>query len=192
MNRLHRWYCGSDRWGREVRRHLVPWALADVAAGGDVLEIGPGPGVTTEVLRERADTLTAVEFDKGLAERLRARLGDGNVEVIHGDASDLPFIDGTARHGFDVAASFTMLHHIPSPVLQDQVLRELCRVLRPGGVLIGTDSLPSPLFRLAHLGDTMTLVDPAGLSTRLTHAGFVDPRVERTKGCFRFSARRPY
>ena len=56
-----------------------------------------------------------------------------------------------------------MLHHVPSPALQDRLLAEVARVLAPGAWLVGSDSLVSPLFRLAHWGDTMVLVDPDSL-----------------------------
>jgi hypothetical protein len=44
-------------------------------------------------------------------------------------------------------------------------------------------------FRLVHLHDTMTLVDPDTLPARLTAAGFTDVQVEQVPGRFRFSAR---
>jgi hypothetical protein len=54
MNWFHRQVCGSGRWRRRVKGELLPWALQGVELGDDVLEIGPGPGVTTDVLRGRA------------------------------------------------------------------------------------------------------------------------------------------
>ena len=63
-------------------------------------------------------------------------------------------------------------------------------MLRPGAWFVGSDSTPSALFRLAHLFDTMTLVDPDGFAERLRRAGFHDVRVDRGPGAFRFRARR--
>jgi protein-L-isoaspartate O-methyltransferase len=74
MNLLHRWYCGSSRWAALVEGALLPWALEGVALGAELLELGPGPGVTTEVLRRRVARLTAVELDAALAARLARRL----------------------------------------------------------------------------------------------------------------------
>jgi 16S rRNA A1518/A1519 N6-dimethyltransferase RsmA/KsgA/DIM1 with predicted DNA glycosylase/AP lyase activity len=76
MNLLHRWYCGSSRWAALVEEALLPWALEleGVALGAELLELGPGPGVTTEVLRRRVARLTAVELDAALAARLARRL----------------------------------------------------------------------------------------------------------------------
>ena len=186
MNRLHRWYCRSDLWAATVRDQL-PWVLRGVELGDEVLEVGPGPGLTTDLLRKRVSRVTAIEIDRRLAEALRQRtLGQG-VEVVTGDATAMPF--QAAR--FSAAVSFTMLHHVTSPELQDRLLAEVCRVLRPGGVFAGSDSTASFLFRLAHLGDTMVLVDPDRFVSRLQAAGFTDARVRRGKRAFSFRAIRP-
>ncbi len=87
--------------------------------------------------------------------------------------------------------SFTMLHHVPSRELQDGILREVFRVLRPGGYLAGSDRLPSFSMRLIHIGDTMVLVDPKTFASRLEAAGFEDVFVEPANQAFRFRARRP-
>ena len=186
MNRLHRWYCRSDVWAATVRDQL-PWVLRGVELGDEVLEVGPGPGLTTDLLRKRVSRVTAIEIDRRLAEALRQRtLGQG-VEVVTGDATAMPF--QAAR--FSAAVSFTMLHHVTSPELQDRLLAEVCRVLRPGGVFAGSDSTASFLFHLAHLGDTMVLVDPDRFVSRLQAAGFTDARVHRGNRAFSFRAIRP-
>jgi ubiquinone/menaquinone biosynthesis C-methylase UbiE len=83
--------------------------------------------------------LTAIEVDQELAQSLRARLRDTNVEVVNDDATSMPFPDAE----FSGCAAFTMLHHVPSPALQDRLLREVWRVLKPGGAFVGCDSLQS-------------------------------------------------
>ena len=186
MNRFHRWYCASDRWAATVRDDLLPWALRDVPLGRHVLEIGPGPGLTTRLLQQRVQRLTAVEVDPALADRLRA-VAASNVEVVTADATALPFPD---EH-FDTVVSFTMLHHVPSPQLQDRLLAEARRVLAPDGVFAGSDSTTGPLFRIAHAFDTMVLVDPDTFEQRLAAAGFADVHVQRGRHAFRFQGRRP-
>jgi len=88
-----------------------------------------------------------------------------------------------------------MLHHVPSPELQDRLFAEVCRVLRPGGILIGTDSMDSDAVRQGHVDDVFVLVDPATLGLRLEAAGFVDVSVERASDAWgervRFHARKP-
>jgi SAM-dependent methyltransferase len=184
MNRLHRWYCRSGHWRRTVEERLLPWAIGGADLGPDVLEIGPGPGLTTDVLAARIPRLTALEIDPALATALRRR--HDAVRVVEGDATAMPFPDAS----FSGAVAFTMLHHVASAAAQDRLLGEVCRVLRPGGVFAGSDSTTSLLFRLAHFRDTMQLVDPDGFAERLTRAGFRDAQVKAAKGAFRFRARR--
>jgi SAM-dependent methyltransferase len=185
MNLLHRWYCSSAHWTRVVDGKLLPWVLSGVDLGGDLLEIGPGPGITTDVLRRRVARVTAVEIDQRLAAKLAARLHDSNVRVLRGDATRLELPDAS----FSAVIACTMLHHVSSCALQDRIFEEVRRVLRPGGVFVGSDSLTSGLFRLIHTFDTLVPVDPAGLAARLEAAGFCEPRVDVGAGAFRFRAR---
>lgn len=187
MNFLHRWYCRSKRWRKIVESEIVPWALEGIDFGRNILEVGPGPGLTTDVLRRRYEKMTGLEIDSKLAESLRKRMERSNVTVLHGDGAEMPFEDGS----FTGAVSFTMLHHMASASLQDRLFREVFRVLAPGGVFAGTDSLWSRRMVWFHLGDTMRLIDPAGLPARLQAAGFEDARVELGDGRFKFSTRRP-
>ncbi|MEO8658332.1 MAG: class I SAM-dependent methyltransferase [Bryobacteraceae bacterium] len=170
-----------------MRQDLLPWALEGLDLGANPLEIGPGPGLTTEVLRTRCTQLTCLEIDPDLAAALKARLGSQNVTVQHGDATAMPFPD----NAFSGAASFTMLHHVPSPQLQDKLLQEACRVIRPGAWLVGSDSRTSLLFRLLHLGDTMVVSDPNAFPNRLRAAGFEEVAISLSPGSFAFRARKP-
>jgi SAM-dependent methyltransferase len=165
----------------------MPWVLRDVVPGDDVLEVGPGPGLTTDSLRHWAPKLTAIEIDPSLADALRVRTRGTNVEVVTGDAAAMPFVDGR----FSSVVSFTMLHHVPSAERQDHLFSEVHRVLRPGGTFAGSDSTGSFVFRVAHLFDTMVMVDPDTLGTRLIAAGFADAEVLQAEGAFRFRATRP-
>jgi ubiquinone/menaquinone biosynthesis C-methylase UbiE len=135
--------------------------------GDGVLEIGPGPGRTTDVLAAKVVRLTAVEVNEGLAEALNERMTDSNVEVTHAAATDLPYPDNR----FSSVLSFTMLHHVPSVDAQDRLFTEAARVLRPGGVFAGTDSPDSKEFRDLHVGDICVPIEPAGLEARLQRAG---------------------
>jgi SAM-dependent methyltransferase len=186
MNLAHRWLCRSARWKRTVETELMPWALNGVELGASVLEVGPGPGITTDVLRARVARLTCVEIDHALAESLSRRLAGGNVTVLHEDATRMPLPDAS----FDGAVSFTMLHHVPSAALQDRLLAEVARVLRPGAIFAGTDSRYSRYFGMLHLFDTMVVVDPLTFSKRLETAGFTDIQVDLAPQRFRFRARR--
>ncbi len=187
MNAFHRWYCRSGHWRRFVQDEVVPWVLRDVELGPDVLELGPGPGLTTEVLAKTVPHLVAVEIDARSADRLEQRFRGTNVEVIEGDATHLTLPNGS----FSGALCFTMLHHVPSIELQDRLLSEVHRILNHGGTFAGSDSTSSLAFRAAHLFDTMVLVDPDGFVTRLERAGFEDVVVTNTADAFKFKARKP-
>jgi ubiquinone/menaquinone biosynthesis C-methylase UbiE len=186
MNIMHRRLCRSDKWRVKLEDKILPFALEGVELGDHVLELGPGPGLTTEALSRLVPRLTSVEIDPRLARSLGARMRGAGVTVIRADAVSLPFHDAS----FSAALSLTMLHHVPSPELQDRVLGEVCRVLRPGGVFAGVDSLTSLSMRLLHIGDTLVPLDPATFGGRLERAGFQDVLVEANAERLRFRARR--
>jgi ubiquinone/menaquinone biosynthesis C-methylase UbiE len=186
MNRLHRWLCRSERWRSTVAERL-PWAIGDTDLGPNVLEIGPGPGLTTDLLRTSVPRLTALEIDPTLANSLSLRLKGSNVQVVEGDATEMPFGDSE----FSGAVSFTMLHHVPSRELQNKVLAEVFRVLKPGGLFVGSDSLQSWFMRIIHIGDTLVPVNPGTFGARLESAGFEVLEVQTNSEAFRFCARRP-
>jgi SAM-dependent methyltransferase len=187
MNKAHAVLCSSGWWERTVERELLPWGLAGVELGEDVLEIGPGFGATTRVLARRPGSLTVVELSESYCKRLRKTLGS-DVEVVQADATEMPFADDR----FSGVVCFTMLHHVPSPELQDRLLSEVSRVLRPGGVFAGTDSLGTGrAFKLLHVGDTLVPVSPEELPARLERVGLVESSVEAGGRSFRFHARKP-
>jgi ubiquinone/menaquinone biosynthesis C-methylase UbiE len=186
VNWIHNLLCRSERWRRTVERRL-PWALAHVDLGANVLELGPGPGLTTDLLRKRVPHLTAIEIDRQLAESLATRLNGSNVQVVKGDATEMPFADAQ----FSSSVCFTMLHHVHTPGLQNQLFREVWRVLRPGGAFVGTDSLQSLFMRLIHVRDTLVPIAPDTLGDRLQAAGFQVLDIEKNSEAFRFHARRP-
>jgi SAM-dependent methyltransferase len=187
MNFLHRRLCSSKGWKTTVETHIFPWVLDGIDTGADVLEVGPGPGVTTDLLRTRVERLTCVEIHPGFAAKLSRRTAGKNVTVLCEDATAMSLPDAA----FDGAVSFTMLHHVPSTALQDRLLAEVLRVLRPGGTFAGVDSVYSRSFRLLHIFDTMVVVDPRTFPARLEAAGFSDVQVDVNPWAFRFRARRP-
>jgi SAM-dependent methyltransferase len=127
-----------------VEQRPVPWALEELQLGTDVLEIGPGSGLTTACLRRLAPHLTCVEMNETYASSLSRFMAGEGVRVLCADGAALPLPDAH----FDAVVCFTMLHHVSSTGLQDQLLAEAARVLRPGGVLAGVNSLGSRFFRL--------------------------------------------
>ena len=156
--------------GARRRRLLAPLE-------GDVIEIGAGTGASLPHY-VRARRVVAVEPDPGMARRLPRRLAEARVpvEVVNASADALPYPDAA----FDAAVVTFVLCSVDDPVT---VLRELHRVLRPGGKLVfmehvrGTgriarwQGLLTPLHRRmagnCHLDrDTLSTIERTGFDTR--------------------------
>ena len=67
---------------------------------------------------------------------------------------------------------FTMLHHVPTAAMQNKILAEAFRVLRPGGVLIASDSIGGNGLHHFHEGDTYNPIEPGTIIVRLQTIGF--------------------
>jgi ubiquinone/menaquinone biosynthesis C-methylase UbiE len=91
----------------------------------DVLEVGCGTGLVLERIRRFARSAQGVDLSPGMLEHARAR----GLEVRLGSASELPFADAS----FDVSCSFKVLAHV-QPI--ELALREMARVVRPGGHIL--------------------------------------------------------
>jgi 16S rRNA (adenine1518-N6/adenine1519-N6)-dimethyltransferase len=92
-------------------------ALAEPLPGRRVLEIGPGLGILTGALLERAADVTAVELDSRLAGHLRARFAElehGSLQLLEGDVLDLP-VSELVSGPYELVANLP--YHITSPVL---------------------------------------------------------------------------
>ncbi len=148
MNRFETWFCGSSFWRYVTRRQLLPWILQGSELGEHVLELGAGLGAATEELRSRATRVTSLEYDHAFAAKLGACGGGASVTVIQGDASTLPFSDGT----FSSAIAILMLHHLCSGELQDRAFAEIfgVREIDDGGIFEGDRRFPS--WRLSNPG----------------------------------------
>jgi ubiquinone/menaquinone biosynthesis C-methylase UbiE len=134
--------------------------ILEPAAGERILEIGPGTGYYTLDLAGWVGPEGAVEIFDLQQEMLdhtirRAReKGLWNVNPTQGDAQELPYDDDS----FDAAVLVTVLGEIPD---QDAALRELARVLRPGGRLIVGELFGDP--HMVTMGSLRARAESAGL-----------------------------
>lgn len=170
MNENHARVCGGPEWAAYVQNELLPDLVGPLDLGRELLELGPGPGATTQWLRSRVDRLVALELEPLAAELLAARFAGTNVEAVVGDATATTFPD----ESFDSVGCFTMLHHVPTVEAQQDLLAEALRVLRPGGVMVGSDSRPSESLHEFHDGDVYNPIEPGTLLTWLLAVGFQD------------------
>lgn len=170
-----------------LETELLPWVDSVGDLGDDVLEIGPGPGLTTDLLLRRAGRVTAVEIDPVLGSALRDRLAGSHAEVIVADATEA----GLAASRYSAAACFSVLHHMPSAEHQDRLFAEIHRALRPGAIFVGQDSLDLEMIRAGHAEDTFVPVDPNLLPQRLEAVGFTSTRTDVAGFHFRFVSHKP-
>lgn len=186
MNANHSQLCPSPEWAAFLEEEVLERVVSRLDLGSHLLEIGPGPGAATAWLCSRVDRLTALELEAESAEVLEKRYEGTNVEVVTGDATEMAWPEAT----FDSVGTFTMLHHVPTARLQNRLLSEAYRVLRPGGVLVGSDSLASDGLHHFHEGDTYNPVEPASLLSRLETLGYHRITVS-TDGTLCFVAYKP-
>ena len=168
MNENHAVLCASEDWAEFLETEVLTPLAATVDLGGELLELGPGPGASTRWLRQRVERMVALELDADAAAKLAGEFEGTNVTVQVGDCTQIPFED----ESFDSVATFTMLHHLPTQAQQFAALTEAYRVLRPDGVLIGSDSIASQGLHEFHEGDIYNPVDPPRLLVFLQAAGF--------------------
>ena len=125
-------------------------------ASGDVIEIGGGTGLNLTCYGPDVRSLTITEPEPPMLRRLERRVSDQrpSATVLRAPAEDLPFED----HSFDVAVSTLVLCGVDD---QPRALRELRRVLRPGGRLLFIEHLRSQDPALARMQDRMNWLNRA-------------------------------
>jgi SAM-dependent methyltransferase len=177
MNQHHLDFLASQAWAEWLKKELLPWLDGVGDLGDELLEIGPGPGLTTDLLRGRVPHVTAVELDGDLAAALADRMAGTNVDVVHADAAD----SGLPSGRFSAVACFSMLHHMPSTASQDRLFAEVLRMLRPGGLFVAVDSQDRDVIRAFHEGDTFVPIGVEGVDQRLRVAGFTGIDITTTE-----------
>jgi ubiquinone/menaquinone biosynthesis C-methylase UbiE len=119
-------------------------------ATGRVLEIGAGTGANLSLYGQAVDALTLTEPEHPMIRRLerRAREHRPSATVLRAPAEDLPFEDGS----FDTVISTLVLCGVDD---QPRALRQLQRVLRPGGRFLFLEHVRSDEPKLARMQDRM-------------------------------------
>ena len=100
--------------------------------GGRVLDVATGDGEFVALLAghlQDYETIVGVDIDQNLLSEARRNLSSRRIRFRVADAMKLPFRDGS----FDMVTMSDALHHLVDP---DRGLREMARVLKPGGILL--------------------------------------------------------
>lgn len=123
-------YSGSNQGYAANFRRWMAEELRDLPAGAPILEVGCGDGAFTTELAKYSSFVTALDLSASQIEENRRRF-PGIAFAQHDVAEPLPFPDAA----FDVAWCSEVLEHLFDPAF---ALREMHRVLRPGGRLLVT------------------------------------------------------
>ena len=128
-------YGQDPRW----RRFLV--SRVDLGPGQRALDVATGTGaVARELVRRTGCTVVGLDQSPEMLAEARRRL-NGRVELVQGSATSLPFPDAE----FDGLTFTYLLRYVDDP---PATLRELARVVRPGGTIAGLEfGVPSVPWR---------------------------------------------
>jgi ubiquinone/menaquinone biosynthesis C-methylase UbiE len=163
-------------WYRSTRALLQQVLASSVGSGGRFLDVGCGTGATAGWLGEQGD-LVAVDFEVQALTLFGER--HASIGLVAADAGRLPLV----ANAFDVVVCVTVLCHrsIAEPAA---VVREMARVVRPGGLLClwepGVKRLDRAHDRVTHTGRRFSRRELAGY---VTAAGLT---LERSTGAYSF------
>jgi ubiquinone/menaquinone biosynthesis C-methylase UbiE len=189
-NPLHKHGRFFDVWSAFYRRTLLGLELrriqrmaierARIQPGEKVLDLGCGPGDGTTRLASLGALAIGLDYSEGMIEKARKERAIAG-RLTRGDAGRLPFKDGA----FDKVVCTNSFHHYPDHFA---ALKELRRILRPGGTLVLVDPRADNIFGWMAIDVAEKMVfglDEVRIFTReawkrmLADAGFSSSRIDR-------------
>jgi ubiquinone/menaquinone biosynthesis C-methylase UbiE len=129
----------ADKWD-DMRRTFFGEGVRDaamraagIAPGSLVADVGTGTGFLAEAALDAGARVIGIDASEGMLSQARARFAGREFEARRGDVDALPLEDAQA----DAVLANMVLHHAPDPA---GAIREMARVLKPGGTLVITDA----------------------------------------------------
>jgi ubiquinone/menaquinone biosynthesis C-methylase UbiE len=135
----------QTRWlTKSVAEQVADFIIQHVGANSQTtfLEPGVGTGLNVLPLVERGYQVTGIDISEQMLNQFRQKLkvNPKNLQLIHGDAAKLPFLDNS----FDVVLTVHMIHAIAD---WQEFLDNICRVLKPGGFYLNSQWITPPSRR---------------------------------------------
>ena len=163
-------------------RHDYKVALAEIEKlrPDRLIDIGCGPGAFLSLVQERfpAIQLNALDLSEEMIRETRSRLAPNAIATV-GDAEHMPLESGQ----YAAVTCNMSIHHYPHP--QD-ALKEMYRILRPGGMLLLNDmDCIAPIRALANIifprlpGGDVKMYDRQEILQMVGQAGFRDVRYKK-------------
>ena len=135
LGRIEKWFMNRPHHAEQtIEKAERLLHFVSIEGKQDFLEVGCGSGaVSNHIARKHSVNVTGTDIDPDqirLAQQHSSNLA--NIRFVEADATNLPFED----NDFDIVLSFGVMHHISNWL---DALREISRVLRPGGYFIYWD-----------------------------------------------------
>jgi SAM-dependent methyltransferase len=139
---------------------------ASIEPGDTIVEIGCGVGRLTRPLSDRATQVVAFDISSEMLALAGKNLADrDNVRLVHGDGASLAGVDDACA---DACVSHVVFQHIPDPEVVLAYVRDIGRVLKPGGwagFQVSTDpTVHRPQGRMRNLVNSVRGRGPRGQS----------------------------
>jgi len=157
----------------DLQDYQKPFFQFEKFSGKNILEIGSGAGIDSCEFARNGAKITCIDFTEiapKLTNKLISQYGGNSART---SATLLPF----RNESFDVVYSFGVIHHIPQI---DDVLNEIMRVLKPGGLFMGMVYNKNSLL-YAYLLYYFGIKE--GLSKQMSEEEIISKYSERREGC---------
>ena len=121
---------GNDFFGNAPRSSI--YDQIQLRPGMSIADIGSGSGYLLERLDPELYQLIAIDQSPQMLKAIQAKFGNQKIQTLEGTSENLPL----GNDSIDIVMANMYLHHVERPSM---ALKEMARILKPGGTLIFTD-----------------------------------------------------